>query len=402
MTSPPYFAGKQYEEALGQGHIPDTYLNYLKMLEDVFAACVEALEPGGRIAVNVANLGRKPYVSLSSDVIQIFQRLGLLLRGEILWRKAKGAGGNCAWGSYRSAVNPVLRDVTERIIVASKGRFDRAVPLKKRAQEELPHKNTMTGDEFMEATLDLWELPPESAKRIGHPAPFPVTLPRRLIELFTFEGDLVLDPFLGAGSTLVAAQQSHRRAIGLDTDADYIRLSEKRLAEDSKEQELLPPEKLEEQSVHREAQASGRLLKGYAEDLLIASGFRIQKAKPKVRGAGIEFDFLVEDSKGASWYVEVSGAFSSTQPRAGLMSPEVVLKTLGKAHIFKEIRTAQDPRLLLLTTHLPHKGPARQQLRAVGFRGYFDALSMCSLKDRERLAHYGTQGAGKSPKPGWW
>ena len=128
VTSPPYFAGKQYEEELGAEGIPASYTEYIALLEGVFAECVAKLEPGGRIAVNVANLGRKPYRSLSADVIGILQdKLGLLLRGEVVWRKARGAGGNCAWGSFRSPANPVLRDLTERVIVASKGRFDRAV-----------------------------------------------------------------------------------------------------------------------------------------------------------------------------------------------------------------------------------------------------------------------------------
>ena len=128
VTSPPYFAGKEYEEALGEGHIPASYLDYLDMLTEVFAECVRTLEPGGRIAVNVANLGRKPYRSLSADVIAILQdRLGLLLRGEVIWLKARGASGSCAWGSFRSPANPVLRDLTERVVIASKGRFDRAL-----------------------------------------------------------------------------------------------------------------------------------------------------------------------------------------------------------------------------------------------------------------------------------
>ena len=128
VTSPPYFAGKEYEEALGEGHIPASYLDYLGMLTEVFAECVRTLEPGGRIAVNVANLGRKPYRSLSADVITILQdRLGLLLRGEVIWHKARGASGSCAWGSFRSPANPVLRDLTERVVIASKGRFDRAL-----------------------------------------------------------------------------------------------------------------------------------------------------------------------------------------------------------------------------------------------------------------------------------
>ena len=127
VTSPPYFAGKEYEEALGEGHVPASYLDYLGMLSDVFAECVRTLEPGGRIAVNVANLGRKPYRSLSADVIGILQDgLGLLLRGEVVWLKARGATSSCAWGSYQSPANPVLRDLTERVVIASKGRFDRA------------------------------------------------------------------------------------------------------------------------------------------------------------------------------------------------------------------------------------------------------------------------------------
>src|SRR3954470_11407173 len=130
VTSPPYFAGKQYEEELEREGVPSSYLEYLQMLTDVFAECARKLEPGGRIAVNVANLGRKPYRSLSADVIQILEGLGLLLRGELVWQKGEGATGSCAWGSYRSAANPVLRDLTERIVVASKGRFDRARSVK--------------------------------------------------------------------------------------------------------------------------------------------------------------------------------------------------------------------------------------------------------------------------------
>ncbi|MGH2810981.1 MAG: DNA-methyltransferase, partial [Actinomycetota bacterium] len=172
VTSPPYFAGKEYETSLGENGVPATYLEYLTLLKEVFSECVRKLEPGGRIAVNVANLGRKPYRSLAADVIGILQDdLGLLLRGELIWQKAEGASGSCAWGSFRSAANPVLRDVTERVVIASKGRFDRAIPRKERERRGLPFENTITKDEFFASTIDVWELRPEHARRVGHPAP---------------------------------------------------------------------------------------------------------------------------------------------------------------------------------------------------------------------------------------
>jgi DNA modification methylase len=231
VTSPPYFAGKAYEQDLDAGHIPGSYLEYLELLRDVFAECRRVLEPGGRIAVNVANLGRKPYRSLSADVIHILQdELGLLLRGEVIWQKAEGASGSCAWGSYKSAANPVLRDVTERIVIASKGRFGRAKTKKQRVAAGLPHEDDIGADEFAEATLDVWRIRPERAKKVGHPAPFPVELPERCIRLFTYKGDVVLDPFMGSGTTAVAAIRTGRHFVGYELDPEYVALSEARVA----------------------------------------------------------------------------------------------------------------------------------------------------------------------------
>ena len=222
VTSPPYFAGKQYEEELDREGVPGSYIEYLALLRDVFAECKRVLEPGGRIAVNVANLGRKPYRSLAADVMTILQDdLHLLPRGEIVWQKGEGASGSCAWGSFRSAANPVLRDVTERVIVASKGRFGRARSPKERRRDGLPHESSIGADDFMALTLDVWDIPPESAVRVRHPAPFPVELPQRLMELYTFRGDLVrrpvrrvgLDP--GGGAALRARRRRLRPRPGL-------------------------------------------------------------------------------------------------------------------------------------------------------------------------------------------
>ncbi len=234
VTSPPYFAGKEYEAVLGAGHVPASYIEYLQMLAEVFAECWRVLEPGGRLAVNVANLGRKPYRLLSADVARILQDdLGFLLRGEIIWQKASGASGNCAWGSFASAANPVLRDVTERVVVACKGRFDRAISRAQRQKMGLPHQNTMTKEEFMASTLDVWQLRPERARRVGHPAPFPVELPERLLRLYTYQGDVVLDPFMGSGTTAIAAVRNDRRYVGYDTEEQYRELALRRLAEEA-------------------------------------------------------------------------------------------------------------------------------------------------------------------------
>jgi len=223
VTSPPYFAGKEYEATMGEGHVPASYVEYLEMLRDVFAECWRVLEPGGRIAVNVANLGRKPYRSLAGDIVTILQNdLGYLLRGEIVWIKGAGLNSSCAWGSYASASNPVLRDLTERIVVASKGRFGRALTKRQREAKGLPFEDTIAPEEFRELTLDTWRFAPESARRVGHPAPFPVELPRRCIELFTFRGDTVLDPFGGVGSVAVAAINTGRHYVCVDADPEYV------------------------------------------------------------------------------------------------------------------------------------------------------------------------------------
>ena len=229
VTSPPYFSGKEYELAMGEGGIPGSYHDYLTMLRKVFEECYRKLEPGGRIAVNVANLGRRPYRSLSADVIDILQDLEYLLRGEIIWVKSETSSGSCAWGSFRRASNPVLRDVSERIIVACKASFARVMSVKDREARRRPYESTITRDAFMSYTTDIWEFPPEYAQRVGHPAPFPIELPSRLINLFTYEGDLVLDPFMGSGTTAVAAVKTGRGYAGFDHLQEYVDIANRRI-----------------------------------------------------------------------------------------------------------------------------------------------------------------------------
>ncbi|MGC8605027.1 MAG: DNA-methyltransferase [Desulfomonilaceae bacterium] len=212
VTSPPYNVGKEYDLDL-------TLEEYLYLLERVLKETKRALMPGGRVAFNVANVGRKPYIPLNSLVAVMAARLGFLMRGEIIWVKGKGASGSCAWGSWMSAGNPTLRDLHEYILIFSKDRYDR------------PNKgqSTIGREEFMRATTSVWEIPPESARRVGHPAPFPVSLVERLIQLYTFAGDVVLDPFMGSGSTAVAAKRLGRHFVGYEINQEYVDIIHQRL-----------------------------------------------------------------------------------------------------------------------------------------------------------------------------
>ncbi len=231
VAGPPAFAGKDYEDEMGEGRIPAAYVDHLQALTEVFAECRRVLEPGGRIAVAVANMARRPYRSVAADMVRILQDdLGFLLRGEVVWQKADTPGGNCSWGSFGKASNPVLRDLTGRVIVASKGRMDRAIPPRRRRDLGLPHESSISHEEFMAATVDVWHLPAESARAVGHPDPFPVALARRLVQLYTYRRDVVLDPFMGSGTTAVACVESDRRYVGYDVDPAYVAQAEARLA----------------------------------------------------------------------------------------------------------------------------------------------------------------------------
>ncbi len=214
VTSPPYHVGKDYDSNT-------TFDEYLTLLERVFRETYRVLQPGGRAVVNVANLGRRPYIPLSHEITARMMRIGFLMRAEIIWQKARGAGGNCAWGSWCSPANPVIRDTHEYCLCFSKGRFDRVVK----------GESDISSEEFTSSTLSVWEIPPESARRVGHPAPFPVELPRRFIKLYTYPGEWVLDPFMGSGTTAVAAVLTGRKWIGYEVNPAYCEVTRKRAAE---------------------------------------------------------------------------------------------------------------------------------------------------------------------------
>jgi DNA modification methylase len=214
VTSPPYNVGKDYDEDF-------TLEEYLAFLKRVWQEVHRVLVPGGRACINVANLGRKPYIPLHAYIIRDMVDLGFLMRGEIIWAKGASAAVSTAWGSWKSPANPTLRDTHEYILVFSKENFSR---------KKLPDREgTISKEEFLEFTRSVWTFPAESAKKVGHPAPFPVELPYRLMQLYTYSGEIALDPFMGSGQTALAALKTGRRYVGYEIDEAYVRLAEKRI-----------------------------------------------------------------------------------------------------------------------------------------------------------------------------
>ncbi|GAG52673.1 unnamed protein product [marine sediment metagenome] len=144
------------------------------------------------------------------------------MRGEIIWNKASSGSPSTAWGSWLSAKNPTLRDVHEYILVFSKSLYSR---------NSLHRKSTIKKEQFLEYTKSLWTFAAEPARKVGHPAPFPIELPYRLIQLYTFEEEVILDPFMGSGQTAIAAIKAKRHYIGYEINKEYIELSERRIKE---------------------------------------------------------------------------------------------------------------------------------------------------------------------------
>lgn len=215
ITSPPYNVGKDYDNDL-------SLMEYEELLTNVFSQTYEKLVTGGRACINIANIGRKPYLPLHMIVIHIMLKLGFLMRGEIIWDKSASAGGSCAWGSWMSASNPVLRDYHEYILIFSKESYS-----KNKAQTK---KDTISKEDFIQWTRSIWTFPAANAKRIGHPAPFPLELPHRLINLYSYKEDVVLDPFCGSGTTCLAAIENDRYYVGYDIKQEYIDLSNSRIS----------------------------------------------------------------------------------------------------------------------------------------------------------------------------
>ena len=212
VTSPPYNIGKDSDLELNDEE-------YWKMINKVFSETYRVTKSGGRLVVNVANLGRKPYIPFSKYFTEALNEIGFIMRGEIIWQKSKGANANFAWGSWLSASNPVIRDIHEYCLVFSKDSM----------KNSSGGKSTIEKDEFMESTLSIWNITAEKAKKIGHPAPFPVELPKKFINLYSFKDDLILDPFIGSGTTAVASKLLERKYVGYEINKNYIEIANNRL-----------------------------------------------------------------------------------------------------------------------------------------------------------------------------
>jgi site-specific DNA-methyltransferase (adenine-specific) len=280
----------------------------------------------------------------------------------------------------------VLRDLTERVVVASKGRFDRAIARADREQRGLPHVATTTADEFMEATLDVWELAPESATRVGHPAPFPVELPQRFVELYTYAGDVVLDPFMGSGSTALAAVRTGRHYLGYDLDPAYVEAARGRLR-DELDRVL---------AAGGPAVPAGDKAVDRAAELLRGAGFAVG-ATTKRKSGGVDVSLVAVDPAGHEWLVDVIGGFTIGRP--GLRRTEVLERTLGRA---ARLSGFGDHRLLVMATDMPPRRSAgAKALAAARGRLLVDVLPVDAPDDgaavHDRLRAYAAAGAAPEP-----
>lgn len=218
ITSPPYNVDIPYDNYNDNQPIHE----FLNLLNDTWKECYRVLKTGGRICINVANTHRKPYFHLSGIIADQLVNLNYMLRGEIIWIKQIPANASSAWGSFNSPSNPALRDYHEYIIIAHK----EEPKLIERGKSDL------IGSKFVKYTLGEWYFKPVNTHhKNGHPVPFPEELPRRCIQLYSWIGATILDPFCGSGTTCFVAKQLHRKYIGYDLSPTYVKQARRRCSQ---------------------------------------------------------------------------------------------------------------------------------------------------------------------------
>ena len=216
ITSPPYNVDIKYNSHDDQ----ISYEKYKEFSKQWMSRCFKWLKDDGRFCLNIPlDKNKGGQQSVGADLTTIAKDLGFQYHSTIIWNEGN-ISRRTAWGSWLSASAPYVIAPVELIVVFYKKVWKKTSGSK---------KSTIKREHFLEWTNGLWTFNGESKKKIGHPAPFPVELPRRCIQLFSYEGDTVLDPFLGSGSTLVAAYQNNRKGIGIDIDEHYCEIAINRL-----------------------------------------------------------------------------------------------------------------------------------------------------------------------------
>ncbi|MBI5072653.1 site-specific DNA-methyltransferase [Candidatus Woesearchaeota archaeon] len=215
VTSPPYNVDIKYNSHNDQ----ITYEKYLEFSHRWLSRCFNWLKDDGRMCLNIPlDINKGGQQSVGADLTLIAKKIGFNYHSTVIWNEGN-ISRRTAWGSWLSASAPYVIAPVELIIILYKKQWKK---IDKRDSD-------ITKEEFISWTNGLWTFNGESKKRIGHPAPFPVELPRRCIKLFSYVGDIVLDPFMGSGTTLIAATLNNRRSIGLDVDIEYCTLAKKRI-----------------------------------------------------------------------------------------------------------------------------------------------------------------------------
>ena len=216
VTSPPYNVGLNYKSVNDE----ITYEEYLEFSRVWMANCYKWSKPSARFCLNIPlDKNKGGQRSVGADLTTIAQQVGWKYHATIVWNEGN-ISRRTAWGSWMSASAPYVIAPVELIVVLYKGEW------KKRHGSR---QSDITRDEFLEWTNGLWTFSGESKKKIGHPAPFPRELPRRCIKLFSFVDDVVFDPFLGSGTTLVEAFANKRKGIGVEIDPSYAEIAKRRL-----------------------------------------------------------------------------------------------------------------------------------------------------------------------------
>ena len=221
VTSPPYNVDIRYNS-----HKDDLlYEEYLKFTKEWLKKCYELTKDDGRFCLNIPlDKNKGGQQSVCADITKIAKDVGWKYHSTIIWNEGN-ISRRTAWGSFMSASAPYVIAPVEVILILYKKSW------KKRSGSR---ENDIAKKEFMAWTNGVWTFSGESKKRVGHPAPFPIELPRRCIKLFSFIGDTVLDPFLGSGTTLIASYLNNRGGIGIDIDKKYCDLAIKRLRQEAK------------------------------------------------------------------------------------------------------------------------------------------------------------------------